>query len=358
MLLTTHYMDEADVLGDRVGIMALGQMQCLGSTQFLKGHYGAGYKLVIEKPLSFTAEQLQEMTSFIMGLIPEAKHLDNESDKQHEYFNLPFGTVSKFGNFFTQFEQQLEHFQVEHYGLSITTLEDVFLKVGEDHTVTPHSKDKLGIGAASEYRFSFANQVLGLVNRKLMYAMHDFVTIPLLLLPIAAIVASAIIYNLDVLSNDPLVSDMAIVGIYLGGYLGAPGLLAEFIVRERADKLRNVLTVMGCDFRAYWLGTFIADFILMSIPTIVMWISWGAADMPHFYESKGGLCFFLTLLFNVFLIAFSYICSFMFSSPKSCISFMPIFIILLLILPNIVLLIGIQIANAAGQSISDPVQGK
>jgi ATP-binding cassette subfamily A (ABC1) protein 3 len=32
MLLTTHYMDEADVLGDRVGIMSLGQMQCMGST--------------------------------------------------------------------------------------------------------------------------------------------------------------------------------------------------------------------------------------------------------------------------------------------------------------------------------------
>ena len=46
MLLTTHYMDEADVLGDRIGIMSRGQLQCLGSSTFLKHTFGAGYKLI------------------------------------------------------------------------------------------------------------------------------------------------------------------------------------------------------------------------------------------------------------------------------------------------------------------------
>ena len=45
MLLTTHYMDEADVLGDRVAIMSLGELQCVGSTHFLKITFGAGYRL-------------------------------------------------------------------------------------------------------------------------------------------------------------------------------------------------------------------------------------------------------------------------------------------------------------------------
>ena len=48
---------------------------------------------------------------------------------------------------------------------------------------------------------------------------------------------------------------LAYPGIYIGGYLAVPGLIAEFLVRERAEKLRNLLTVMGCSFRAYWLGT-------------------------------------------------------------------------------------------------------
>jgi len=49
IILTTHYMDEADVLGDRIGIMADGKLLCLGSSLFLKNRYGAGYKLSFAK---------------------------------------------------------------------------------------------------------------------------------------------------------------------------------------------------------------------------------------------------------------------------------------------------------------------
>lgn len=137
--------------------------------------------------------------------------------------------------------------------------------------------------------------------------------------------------------------------------MGAPGLIAEFLVRERADKLRNVLTVMGCDFRAYWLGTFIADYLLMLIPTLSFYIMWPAASMPDFYSSKGGLCFFLLLLFNAHLIAFSYFFSFIFASPKSSISLMPIIILLLVISPLVVILILIEIVITVGTTISQSV---
>lgn len=49
IILTTHYMDEADVLGDRIAIMAHGQLKCLGSSLFLKKRFGAGYKLTMVK---------------------------------------------------------------------------------------------------------------------------------------------------------------------------------------------------------------------------------------------------------------------------------------------------------------------
>lgn len=33
---TTHFLDEADQLGDRIAIMAKGNIQCCGSSLFLK----------------------------------------------------------------------------------------------------------------------------------------------------------------------------------------------------------------------------------------------------------------------------------------------------------------------------------
>eukprot|EP01031_Cornospumella_fuschlensis_P030350 gene30350-36672_t len=353
ILLTTHYMDEADVLGDRVGIMTQGSMQCVGSTQFLKTHYGAGYKLVIEKTDGFRVEELQ---AFFSTYVPEVRHVVEDSDAHHEVYCLPFSCVHKFGRLFSELDEKLRKYHVKSYGLSATTLEDVFLKVGEDHSVTPLATEQLGIGAGREYGFSFYSQTIGLMHRRLTYSCHDFVTLPLLLVPIAAIVTSSALYNLNIISRLSEINDMAALGIVLAGFLGVPGLVAEFLVKERSDKLRNVLTVMGCDFKAYWIGTFVADFVLLLVPTIVLWVCWGAANMPHFYASHHGLCFFLTLLFNAYLISFSYLASYMFSSSKACISFMPVFILLLLILPNIALLICIQITKAAGQSISDPMQ--
>lgn len=47
IILTTHYMDEADVLGDRIGIMQDGKLVTVGSSLFLKKRYGAGYNLTV-----------------------------------------------------------------------------------------------------------------------------------------------------------------------------------------------------------------------------------------------------------------------------------------------------------------------
>ena len=45
MVLTTHFMDEADYLGDRISIIGEGKLICTGSPNFLKTRFGVGYNL-------------------------------------------------------------------------------------------------------------------------------------------------------------------------------------------------------------------------------------------------------------------------------------------------------------------------
>ena len=49
IILTTHFMDEADMLGDRIAIMASGKIRCCGTSLFLKKQYGTGYTLTAVK---------------------------------------------------------------------------------------------------------------------------------------------------------------------------------------------------------------------------------------------------------------------------------------------------------------------
>lgn len=47
IILSTHHMDEADILGDRIAIISHGKMRCCGSSLFLKKCFGSGYYLTL-----------------------------------------------------------------------------------------------------------------------------------------------------------------------------------------------------------------------------------------------------------------------------------------------------------------------
>ena len=48
IILTTHYMDEAEILGDRIGIMSQGKLVCQGSTAFLTNRFGTGGRITLQ----------------------------------------------------------------------------------------------------------------------------------------------------------------------------------------------------------------------------------------------------------------------------------------------------------------------
>ncbi len=49
IILTTHFMDEADLLGDRIAIINSGRLVCVGSSLFLRLRFGSGYYLTLVK---------------------------------------------------------------------------------------------------------------------------------------------------------------------------------------------------------------------------------------------------------------------------------------------------------------------
>jgi len=45
--MSTHFMDEADILGDRIAIISEGRLCCCGSSMFLKKQFASGYYLTL-----------------------------------------------------------------------------------------------------------------------------------------------------------------------------------------------------------------------------------------------------------------------------------------------------------------------
>jgi hypothetical protein len=142
-------MDEADILGDRIAIMAEGQLRCVGSSLFLKKKYGVGYQLTIEKNekhavvdtdaavevdsdtphisvsgMNYNDDNLKQI---VTSAVSEASLLSNVGSELS--YQLPMAAASKFTTMFEGLDKEEEEGRIQCYGVSITTLDEVFLLV-------------------------------------------------------------------------------------------------------------------------------------------------------------------------------------------------------------------------------------
>uniref|UniRef100_G1L1U9 ATP-binding cassette sub-family A member 3-like n=1 Tax=Ailuropoda melanoleuca TaxID=9646 RepID=G1L1U9_AILME len=139
ILLTTHHMDEADVLGDRIAIMVKGSLKCCGSSVFLKRIYGVGYHIIMVKEPHCNVEGI---TQVVDQHIPDARLESNVAAELS--FILPKEYTHRFKDLLTDLENRQTELGIGSFGVSITTMEEVFLRVSreDEDFQTPSLKDK------------------------------------------------------------------------------------------------------------------------------------------------------------------------------------------------------------------------
>jgi len=129
VVLTTHFMDEADLLGDRIAIMSDGALRCVGSSLFLKKEFGVGYNIIMEKNRSGRCDE-DAVDRLVKQSVSEAKLLSTVGTEIS--YQLPLEASSSFPEMLTNIEAQLQNLGLVSYGVSVTTLEEVFLTIARN----------------------------------------------------------------------------------------------------------------------------------------------------------------------------------------------------------------------------------
>uniref|UniRef100_A0A670J8M4 P-type phospholipid transporter n=1 Tax=Podarcis muralis TaxID=64176 RepID=A0A670J8M4_PODMU len=167
IILSTHHMDEADILGDRVAIISQGRLHCSGSPVFLKNSFGTGFYLTLVRKMKniqdsggkeatscslgskcscscsscqfaihfsqtlfcIFAGDVNELNELIHHHVPEAKLI--ESIGQELIYLLPSKNFKQraYASLFRELEETLADVGLSSFGISDTPLEEVFLKV-------------------------------------------------------------------------------------------------------------------------------------------------------------------------------------------------------------------------------------
>jgi ATP-binding cassette subfamily A (ABC1) protein 3 len=111
ILMTSHFLDEADLLADHIAMLSKGHLKCEGSAVELKTQYGGGYR--VHAPID----------------APEFENVAMRRFYDQTIYNIPDATTAN------RFIEALEKSGISDYYVAGPTIEDVFLKVAEESIV-------------------------------------------------------------------------------------------------------------------------------------------------------------------------------------------------------------------------------
>jgi len=167
ILLTTHSMEEADALADRVGVLAKHILD-VGTTSHLRTKHGYGFHihLVLKSAPQSTEQETQGVKSWIEERFPGAE-MEREPWHGQLRFNIPStshlppsppdpnpdppeesikssssaeigkgeGEEPSVGSLFVLLEENKASLGLEFYSVSVSTFDEIFLKVVKKHGV-------------------------------------------------------------------------------------------------------------------------------------------------------------------------------------------------------------------------------
>jgi len=131
IFITTHYMDEADIIADRKLILNKGTIRCLGSSVYLKNHFQMKYNLEVETTDAPTVGNL------IQRYVPEASYYTNKTEVDSSVttlthtWKIPVTASNVFSELLSCLEKERGHL-LKNFSLNAPLLEELFVSLNRE----------------------------------------------------------------------------------------------------------------------------------------------------------------------------------------------------------------------------------
>ena len=248
IILTTHYMEEASVLGKRIGIINAGKMKCIGTPLFLIERFGKFMNLNItkeegadnDKIIDFIQKRAQNieyeiLSEEILFRIPKKSEKGNNNDnltlsENSSRKNTAANDSLDLTKFFNDLDKNLKNLGIKTYSASMPTLEDVFLNVAAEDAKLENKKlmEQLAENEAQndkilfetdfrenyEEKSKFWNDLKACFHRRFILTSRDMKGFLMeILCPILLVLVGLIVSQVDMIGeSEPQVLNLAAIG--------------------------------------------------------------------------------------------------------------------------------------------------
>lgn len=126
VILTTHAMDEAEALCTRIGIMAQGSLQCIGTQKELRERYGSTYELTFTVPQG-TPKTDEALQDFLSSHCPSTSLVSNFGETR--VFTIDKSDMELADLFEVIIQAQSDEKLFTEWGINNTSLDEVFIAI-------------------------------------------------------------------------------------------------------------------------------------------------------------------------------------------------------------------------------------
>lgn len=145
IIMSTHAMEEAECLSDKLIVLDHGEVQCVGTPLKLKNMLGNGYRV----SMISNQKDIAQVKNLVKSIVPSSQFQEQSGESGSLVWNVPMENVSELGSIFSileqlndtqkeksdkktsQLDKNIESLRklVTDVGVSQSTLEEVFLAV-------------------------------------------------------------------------------------------------------------------------------------------------------------------------------------------------------------------------------------
>lgn len=121
IIISTHSLEEADVLCTRIGIMSKGKLKSVGTQRHLKNKFGKGFKIQLTYDISCKAS----IEKYIAKILPESILVGDYWGSCT--YQIP--KDAKLSDIFAEIETNKNRYGIKNWGISQASLEDIFIDI-------------------------------------------------------------------------------------------------------------------------------------------------------------------------------------------------------------------------------------